>query len=1693
MRTNLERFIVERLLDLDPTLSDAAGSAIYSKVVYPLLKRLGTDPLSVDIEQFVISRLADEFPNLDARSPGSAFRDMFVYPLILTLEPLRTELQFGSSQASLANVDALAEIEMDALLDNILATRQGGEYGYTSVRVFFTSPRSFGVDASIVFHTAQSVEFIATSPRTFLSSELQRSGSLYFADIPVRSVLRSESAQVGIDAIKFVRGLDGVARVTNLTASSGGLSPETNLAFLSRAQQSLTERSLNTERGIANGLRGVFSGISSLDTVGFGEPEMRRDVLQGSSVSHLGEGLGALIHTAKVTSSPSVATGIPFTNRLVVTGTSTALGIACRVGNYIRISDAEGTFTTALSRPRRIKSVQHVGATYTLTLDDFDYFTVAGGVAPFTVSNVDTTLVPTAGLNAYSRQGSQYRLVTSYLGDDYVIGAPLPFDEQLHVGAAAGELPTEAIPGRDFLVVMSAQGGFRCFPVHQVHSEQRVSVSRLDSFLTLRSKVPGVGATDFAFTPDINLMAESEGVFVQAFGSPALSNAFADVKRYDGKTVEEWGRNPGVSLVVGVNPATPDPCLVLLEGTQPDWSSRGVRVGQYIALAYPNDDFDGKIGGATGLANKPFPWHAWGRITSVVGHALTVEGLDYSTVSATGADMTAGHYRMLWTVYRGEIEVVAPDGTTALSYDEQALVPAYRVATSPGGAGVVDHKSLARYRVTGGFDADTTFTQNQAWVAAKSVWIRLGRSFADKEVDGSASPAEQLLAAHFVNLWDTYAEANPQFTRQRLSQQKSFSVDGGAPVNTAVQWASLPVLDGLTALSDVTGTPAVDPTASAAPNTSRLAGYLLPTGLSADQQVLFFTPAADANQVGGIVVGGMPGSVPFPEQFGAGLQVVDNEVHLGGMTDVYVKTSSTTPAVADPIRMQPANPIGTEVLFSGDDGVIDTTLPLTNFYSATLVTWVKNYLGIGAGATGYLEDLVVELVDVDAGAISPVSFRIAHNVANGVRTDTLFHVGATTTNLRWRVMRDCTTSLDAPLRVLQEGNNLKVVGNDLRAQSATGFLFPEDPSVTAVYLRILSGPPENRGEYVVTQRSLNLLALDRAIRSTAAGLSYQVYVKQPASVQLPLIRVSNVRLSGDNNTGLVVPYRHPIDVVASSFAGVNNDPFTSNATLENVAGYLTLTSDDNVPADIGLYDVVRLDDMSGGARYYYVIARDLAGAPKVLTLDRAMTPDPQAGGKYAFTVGHPAVGTADIVMKEPTYFEANAIETSSGRTVLSFEASTGRTLSFRPSPAEKAVIYESDALVSDVLTVAGGTSISSTGVPFFLYGARVGDEVQILSRVLYSSVKTQAQSTALTVAGKTLVLQISGVRRAVVLSGPNPTSFTSVAADINRQVGDQVRATVIGATPNIQLALSSRLPVIITSLGTPGLLTDLGFAESSNQLSASDYLRTITDILYDEGTGKTTIEWSGAITPMSPLTTPVFVRVTRKSQQRLYPADFAATPGGLWTAQIRVTSCDPFVDEQVVSGQQMSVAGYRSFGYELVVENDNYSYSVAEKVGIRVSGIMLDDTATSMFQAIALPGSSVAVEYEHSPLVRSLQNYMLLPNVRVTDDNPLVRHYWPAYALLSIRYSGDVTNKDLLRKISAYLGTRYPNLPIEVFNLVTVLERAGARYVAFPQQAAFLTYDANRVIRVVRSQDTVVLGKRFHIMEDMGLVTLQAG
>jgi len=1752
---DLKRYMVERLLALDPSLSDDTGARMYTVVIDPLVKRLGVDPLSVDIRQFIEDRMAVEYPDLDVISPGSALADTLVGPLQILLEPLRREIISLRDQRSLADPTILNEDELDALLGNIFANRRTGDFARGIQRVFYNSRTSVGIDNSIVFSTTEGVAFVPDVVRTYGPNDMRRSGGLFYLDIPIRSIEPVETANVDPNTIRFVRNLDGVVRTTNLRAIRFGVARETNETFSDRAARALTERSTNTSRGIETALLDTFSDLVSVATVGYGEPEMQRDILQADVVQPSAEVAGSLIYstadfkTERAFDMGTVTGGdvvvMPFTNLLRVVSPPAAKAAAIKAAKYLRVSDGNGHYTdNPLGRLRGIKEVTDAvdaSGDLIVRLTDFEVFPnnadEANPAAPF-----DTlTDEPHQGLNSFSLQGGDFVLWASHEGTKYVRGARLPFTDTCSATISASGRPGSVIHGRDFLLIASdfvdpaepyitaahpLPEVLRCYPLDGLISSSIFRVGRADSFANLRERITYTDQASHVYDATPGALGLEARPRIVDFGSPKHSSDAAD--RTDGIAMDPWGRNPGVKLTTVElgTPGTPATnfgsqrdLLVELEGTQAAWADRGVKPGHFIALAV----YEGIEGGgadpflgARSDDHAYLRWHAWGRVVALhTSHQLHVTGIDLAVLNgivnvydkggfATGVSTT---YAFAWNVFENNRQMVTPDGRLVSSYDEFNFLPAYQVGT--GAEGFIFAPMPAGFEGDA-FDGNTVWATNQPldFTSDRSFWIRLAKPFQDVYPSMGGRPPLSLGGGTVVDFQYKAPNVISQWCAEsRYTENEVVQVDAATAHWGLVQHRQGPVIEGAKYFD---GT---DPTgwtqdATHLVNSKGLQGFLLPhpmgsahTGvgetyegtLTGDNNLtnqvvqLYADGAVEVPTDSKIVVSGIPGSVPFPTAFSGPLEIEDNQVHLGGLTDVYAKFGSETLETADRLLLKPRdleNPL--EVIASGASGSIDFTEP-TQFLSLALETAIEEQFDMGANVE-WAHDLVVELVEPPTD-IQPKSFRVTNNVAGGAQTDITFTGGSgIEPNLRWRLVQQVTVDLERPVEVMQQGSNMAVLAGALQATFPAGIVFSEGFSDRGMIIKVTTG--SNAGEYEVTAKGATTLGVRTPFPTTETAVSYQVLALQNTLVQLPLVRVKSVSLAGENE-GVPIPYRHPVELKAGAFAGLNDDPHTDESTGDG-----TLTCDGALPAtfvavgvtnweNLGVlkYDVLRIDSVDADLQYWYVVGvnQDETGATDTtsLLLDRVVTSTTLT--TLSFTLGHPSVGTVSARFMQRTMFEATQA------TVFTAPDSDGVSRKFRPSPAESTKLYENPVGLTYATVPTGATVEFSAVVNPFAAGLAAGDRVDVLSEVLTSTSLGATEE----VQGKLLAFTVNDASRAVRFTGTDALTPSAIAADFNRQAGDVLRATVSGG----ELLLASRHHLQLVDLGSTGILDELGFttADSRNNRAgaATGSFGTfyVTSITFTDATQLTrlTLETAAgiAVSDLRVNANGVFVDIVRVGSQRLYPAGLTEDSVGLFAGEMKLTSMDPLEAEVVVSGTQMEATGYRSLGYELVVANTNYSYSMGEKVGLRCTPVVLDEFSTGMANAYAVVGAGMTVAYERAPGIDAMQTFLLLPTVRVQCHNPLARHFFPAYPAFNISYRGTPTTAAVKQAVGSFLASKYPNRAIETYDIVKTVSAMSVTGLDLPQEVAVLAHDASRRVKLQSSLSKLDLGNQFHIMGDV--------
>lgn len=281
----LRTFIEDRLRVLDSSLDLSPGSPAQTEFIDPVIEYLGTDPFETDIDKFMTDRLSQEFPDIFAGDP-SAYRDFFIKPLIIFLEPFKRETQSIKRNQSLRDPSLLSDDDADALVANWFDSRNTGGYAQGTVRTYFTNPTNVQVELTTRYYTADGKSYYPATPVSVTAEEMvfNRQGSLYFADIQVRAESTGSSFNIDVEQIVGVEGLFGVAKVSNLRKITDGSDTLSTEALIAQTEASLTERSLTNPRGITARVRSVFKDeVRAVQALGAKSPEMLRDYLIGTS------------------------------------------------------------------------------------------------------------------------------------------------------------------------------------------------------------------------------------------------------------------------------------------------------------------------------------------------------------------------------------------------------------------------------------------------------------------------------------------------------------------------------------------------------------------------------------------------------------------------------------------------------------------------------------------------------------------------------------------------------------------------------------------------------------------------------------------------------------------------------------------------------------------------------------------------------------------------------------------------------------------------------------------------------------------------------------------------------------------------------------------------------------------------------------------------------------------------------------------------------------------------------------------------------------------------------------------------------------------------------------------------------------------------------------------------------------------
>lgn len=1752
MFDDLVQFLVERLREMDPSLRDVPGSKMYTYVINPLLRRLAADLPVMEAADFIRARVANAYPGLDL-GESSNFTDLFINPLTALLEPLRIEMARVRTSNSVEDPNTLTDEEVERKLSNLYLPRNTGEFALGTVRIYYPTARSVSVDQSVLFSTRDGLQFVPTDARVVQPEEMLRSGSRYYVDVDVRS--RDPISETAPrNSVVEQDGLDGNPQVTNPNPITGGSDPETAREYLARAPLAVSERAVNTTRGIQAALLAFMPELDAVRVVGFGEPEMLRDLVTLTAEPPVPTP-GELLHsTAQFRTERSIVLDsdeeFPFTNRVRVVSPPTSKLESVLSARYLRVSDGNGRYDDALlSRYRRIVAAEQDGDDVVLLLSDFVAFPDPGAVTGVTSGGILDTLANGGPFNPFPWQGGEYSLLAeSSEGETVVRGAPLPMAD---VAAISGypNMPDSALIGQDFLVVcstdaytttfMSMHEKLDVYPVREVRKDAGyIRVAAKSGLVPNADRVQAVdGAVDYPDSDEDLLYANQ--LRVVAFGTPDY-RATSVVSRYT-DSVAEFAKYPGCSLVLrdpgeevtwSANASAANDAILALPGSY-DFGSAGVKAGDFIAVAVVRDlrtitgdmseipftPFDGTL--------EEFPnfleWTSWGRVARVRDNgSIIVVGLQSNRLQAldgtsqsSNFNWAAGSFdvsqaesaRLLWTAWRSDAAAIAPDGTVLKSYPSIEYLPAHAFfgLTTP----TVAPRAASYNR--DGLDTSSLAAQNRGLDLAepshRAVYIRLDKPLQQVIRDGDFS-FSKFFGVELVSL-NPFSGVSWLFAQERYEGEIEVEVSSGSTEKVLRITSVAPVLQGATAINDY-GT-SVDFSAQL-PNMQGYAGYLLPHPLGSSW--LSEVPAWASNFVDGntlynqviqlfgeeeyhsrdiplISVGNMPGSVPFPEQFLSPAQFLPNQIHVGGLIDVYIKPASLASNELS-FNSRPERSTS-EVVLTGSDGLVDPAINPSAFYSPSLSSWLAANTGIPALGSGYVgqspdgEQFAVVLLEPD-GVLDTTALRPKTAVPGGFTTDADWSgLAGPVPNIRWALVKSISTSTSAPKVLLQGGFDLNGFLGRSEVRISSGVKFQSSPDEATIYLEVFSGA--SAGVYQIQSAGATKLQLDRPLVFDVVDMEYRVFVMQDAVSSTGVV-VKVDSLSYESEEGVLqVPYRHPLEVAPGDLASLNDDPVTDDLLGESAVYFSdgiaapTLTIDTSgfswIDEGVRVNDAVFVENTEESERYFYVTAITAT----TLTLDRVVPPKQTTS--VGFRVGRPALTTTRVYFEGPTYFEVNQ------QTRLTCYDSDNVERILRPSQDEYGVLYQSDKRFPPC--TASNYAITPRSLDFsdeiFACGVRVGDHVDVISLdILTSAVTTQAFSLT----NQRLAFEVDGVLRFVTFATPGTMTYAEVAAEINAQLGTYMYADV----SSNKLRIASRSHVVVVDEGTPGILENLQFLTSGavldNKPGGSQYFGRfeITELRYDAATGVSSIiigtEFVDRVYRAGDR---YMVDIVRQGSQVFYPGDFQSE-GPLYYVDVKMVLLDP--QDGTISGLLPGVlSGYISLGYDYVGSDEQYAFSVLENFQIRVTPIFVGIGGRSLLGAVTLAGASASAVVQETLDVGIAQDYLLRRDTKDTCANVLVKHVTPAFPVVPLSVGPGSNRTAILEACSEYFRSLFGRNTFEVSDLVDSLYRANVRYVGLPLRAGFLVIGQDRVMRLKRTESRLVLSQDEHVMNDVSLVTIE--
>ena len=274
----------------------------------------------------------------------------------------------------------------------------------------------------------------------------------------------------------------------------------------------------------------------------------------------------------------------------------------------------------------------------------------------------------------------------------------------------------------------------------------------------------------------------------------------------------------------------------------------------------------------------------------------------------------------------------------------------------------------------------------------------------------------------------------------------------------------------------------------------------------------------------------IPGGIVNPNGLSGTVEIYSDEVHIGGVTDFYLRGTEleeevvVIEAVSDESPLTDGLGLATRVAGLPDDMVEDTSLTAAEDFVAK---------GVRVGHT-----LIIETDAGNAGAYQII--KVAPG-GNGQRLQVDPEPSSTVTDQSYKIVDEIDVDLLTPKTVRGSGEDLKTVLGSNQVSTVSEVDFDQLGTEEEDTLRIL-GNTVNAGDYSVQQitgTGNKILVLGTELRRTSSTEQWLLF-KKGDGVSPPLIRIKSIDIldSSKQPTGDTLPYSEPVDVQTTAFSNV---------------------------------------------------------------------------------------------------------------------------------------------------------------------------------------------------------------------------------------------------------------------------------------------------------------------------------------------------------------------------------------------------------------------------------------------------------------------------------------------------------------------------------------------------------------------------